>query len=186
MSEMWPLRSLARIAIMSNFFPNVSTISLRDAQPGSIVKIARSDGPKLALVADHFTNGIRSFVWINPGFKDRPPVIFVENWRNDPCVLLFGPSARFELGTEDRALDPGDRKSWETAGAMVLVGNELFIRAAPGDDSYGRYALVSVRNGSVSFDRSPDISWTFLSWQLWVRDPLRQCDLMLTEFHAAR
>ena len=113
-------------------------------------------------------------------------MIFAENWRNDPSVLSYGPNVRFEIGTSDQQIDPGDHNSWETAGALVLTSNELFVRAAPEDAFYGRYVLINVRSGSVSFDRPPDNSWTFLSWQLWVRDPQKERDVMLTEFNAAR
>ncbi len=169
---------------MNDVLPMVSTVSLKEAEPGSIVKIARSDGPKLALVTDHFAGGVRSLVWLIPNFQNRPPVIFAENWRNDSSVLYYGSNIRFELGTANDELDPNGRNFWETPGVIVSIGNDLFIRAAPQDEIYDMHKLVNVRNGSVYSERPPNSLWTFLSWQLWIRDPVAHCDLMLTEFRA--
>jgi hypothetical protein len=171
---------------MSDLFPSVSTVSLKDAEPGSIVRISRHNKSKFALVTDHVVDGTRSFVWLNPDFPDMAPVIFAEKWRNDPSVLQYQTDIRFELGTTEDEIDPTGRRSGEMAGAIVSIGSDLFIRAAPEDQFYGRYILVNVRNGALYPDRLPDTMWTFLSWQLWIRDPLTRADLMLTEFRAIR
>jgi hypothetical protein len=167
---------------MADVFPTLSTISLREAEGGSIVGIPRHDGVKLVLVADRLANGVRSFVWLNPNFQDRPSAIFAENWRNESSVLQYGPNVRFELGTSDDELDPTGRNSWEAPGVIVSLGGDLFIRAAPDDEIYGRNKLVNVRNGAVHSTNLPDTLWTFLSWQLRIRDPLKHCDIKLTEF----
>ncbi len=169
---------------MNDVFPAISEVSLKDAEPGAIVKIARFDGPKLALVTDQLANDARSFVWLNPNFPNKPPVIFAEKWRNEPSAMCCGRAVRFELRLADELIDPTGRNSWETAGAIVSIGQELFIRAAPEDPFYGQYRLVNIRSGAVYSDRPPNTLWTFLSWQLWLRDPTKHCDLMLTEFHS--
>jgi hypothetical protein len=170
---------------MVSAFPSVSTVSLKDAQPGSIVSIARHDGPKLALVADHFVDGLRSFVWLNPNFRDRPPVIFAEKWQNDPAILQYEAAAiRFEFGTKSEDIDPRGRNTWETPGVIVSINRHLFIRVAPQDPFYGNFRLVNIVDGSLYSDRPPDTLWTFLSWKLWVRDSLKRSDFMLTEFRA--
>ncbi|WP_130582409.1 hypothetical protein [Bradyrhizobium sp. Leo170] len=167
---------------MVDVFPAPSTVSLKDATAGSIVGIARYDGVKWALVTDHSSNGVRSFVWLNATFQDRSPVIFAENWQNNPSVLQYASNARFEL---DDKLDPTGHNSWETPGVIVSIGSELLIRAAPHDNFYGgNYRLVNIRSGSVYSDPLPNPLWTFLSWQLWQRDPERRHDLKLTEFNA--
>jgi hypothetical protein len=140
---------MGEVIKMSDVFPAPSTVSLMDAAPGSIVKIMRSGGPKLALVADDVTDGVRSFVWLNPNFQNLPAVIFAEKWQNDPSVLEFGSNVRFELGTTNEELDPRGRDSWETPGVIVSIANDLSIRAAPQDQFYGSYKLVNIRNGSV-------------------------------------
>jgi hypothetical protein len=169
---------------MIDVFPALSTVSLMDAAPGSIVKIVRSDGIKLILVTAHVANGVRSFVWLNPNFKNRPAVIFAEKWQNDPAVLQYVSDVRFELGTADEELDPSGRLSWETPGVIVSIAGDLFIRAAPEDPFYGQYKLINVRNGSIYSGHPPNSLWTFLSWQLWIRDPVGDRDFMLTEFRA--
>lgn len=148
---------------MNNAFPSVSTVLLEDATAGSIIKIARSDGAKLALVTDHFVNGTRSFVWLNPNFRDRPAVIFAQNWRNDPSVLQYLSNTRFDLGSANEELDPSGRNYWQTPGVIVSIGDQLFIRAAPQDDDfYGGTKLVNIRNGSVYSDRPPDTLWAIV------------------------
>jgi hypothetical protein len=170
---------------MTDSFPCVSTVSLRDADPGSIIRISRHDGSKLALVTDQIVDDVRSFVWLTPNFQDKETVIFAEKWRNDPSVLQYSSAVRFELGTTDAELDPIGRNSWETAGVIVSIGDSLLIRAAPMDSFYGGYKLVNIRNGAVYSDRPPETLWTYLSWRLWIRDPSKRCDVKLTEFNAA-
>jgi hypothetical protein len=171
---------------MADVFPALATISLIDAEPGSIIKIGRFDGPRLALVTDHIKNGVRSFVWLNPNFQNRPSAIFAENWQNDTSVLQYCGNVSFDLEIGDDGLDPGGRHFWETPGVLVSIGNDLFIRAAPEEEIYGRHKLINVRNGSVHSGRTPDSLWTILSWQLWIRDSLGQRSFMLTEFRATR
>jgi hypothetical protein len=166
---------------MCDSFPAVETVSMKDAEPGSIVRISRYDGPKLALVTDETVNGVRSFIWLNPNFQNKPTVIFAENWRTDPSVLQYKTKPRFELGTADGEIDPTGHNSWDVIGVLVSIGNDLFIRAAQ-EEFYGRYKLINVRTGSIYSDRLPDTLWTFLSWQLWLRDPIKQCDALLTAF----
>lgn len=160
-------------------------MSIKDAEPGSVVKIARHDGSKLALITDHITNDVRSFVWLNPNFQNKPPVIFAENWRDDPSVLRCGPNVRFEIELADKTIDPSGRRAWETAGAIVSINQDLFIRAAPEDLFYGNYKLVNIKSGALYSGRLPSTLWTFLSWQLWIRDPAGYCNLMLTKFDAS-
>ncbi|MHC1946491.1 hypothetical protein IF803_19085 [Bradyrhizobium sp. UFLA06-06] len=167
---------------MSDVFPSFTVLPLKDALPGSIVRIGRYDGCKIALVTNHVVNGTRSFVWLNPGFKNRAPVIFAENWQNDSPVLQYTCEARFELGMADDDIDPSGHNVWETAGVIVAIGDELFIRAAPYDDFYAYLRLVNVRDGSVYAGELPRGLWTFLSWQLWIRDTAKAGHFMLTEF----
>jgi hypothetical protein len=169
---------------MNDVFPMVSTVSMKDADAGSVVKISRAGTAKLALVTDHLANGVRSFVWLTPNFDNRPPVIFAENWQNAPSVLCYGSNIRFELGAAENELDPTGQHSWDMAGAIVSINGDLYIRAAPQDAFYGSHKLINIRNGSVYAERPPNSLWTFLSWQLWIRDPARHRDLMLTEFRA--
>lgn len=167
---------------MSDAFPAVVTVSLKDATPGSIIRIGRHDGCKVALATDQIVNNVRSFVWLNPGIQNKPYAIFAENWRNDPSVLQYISTARFELGSGDNDLDPIGRNVWDASGVIVSIGTELFIRAAPFDDFYDRCKLVNIRDGSVYSGELPSTLWTFLSWQLWIRSPDQTADFMLTEF----
>jgi hypothetical protein len=167
---------------MNDVFPPVSTVSVKDAEAGSIVIIPRSGVSILALLTDHITNGTRSVVWLNAKIKDRPAVIFAENWRNEESVLRYNGNTRFELGMADDEIDARGRNSWETAGAIVSIGDELFIRAAPQDSFYGFYRLVNIRTGIVFTDNYPSNVWSFLSWELWMRDSVAHRDLMLMEF----
>lgn len=171
---------------MADSFPTVETVSMKDAQPGSIVRIARYDGPKLALTTDEIVNGVRSFVWLNPNFQNRPTVILAENWQNDPLVLRYKTELRFELGTADNEIDPTGHNSADIVGALVLIDSDLFIRAVSGEEFYGRHRLINIRSGSIYSSRLPNTLWTFLSWQLWGRDPMKSHDFLLTEFHASR
>lgn len=164
---------------MSDVFPNLATVSLNEAQPGSIVRIGRYDGCKIALVTNHIANNVRSFVWLNASFQNKPPVIFAENWRNDSTVLQYASNVRFELGHKQ---DPTGHNTWQMPAVIVSIGAQLFIRAAPFDHFDGGYKLVNLQDGSVYSDQPPSSLWTFLSWQLWLRDPEQRRDLMLTEF----
>ena len=166
---------------MTDAFPLAATLSLRDATPGSIVRIGRSDGCKIALVTAEVVNDVRSFVWLNPGFKNRPAVIFAENWRNDPSVLQYTSTTRFELGSRDSDLDFG-RNAYETVGSIVSIGDGLYLSAAPFDDFSGWSKLVNIQDGSVYSGDRPTLPWSFLSWQLWVRSSKPAADFMLTEF----
>lgn len=170
---------------MADAFPLVATVSLKDATPGSIVRIGRSDGSKLALVTSEVVNDVRSFVWLNPGFKNKPSVIFAENWRDDSSVLQYKSPTRFELGSKDNDLDDG-RNAHETAGPIVSIGDGLYIRAVPFDDFRGWNKFVNIRDGSIYSGERPVFSWSFLSWQLWIRDPRSLADFMLTEFRLAQ
>jgi hypothetical protein len=184
MFEMWTIRPPARMGIieMNDVFPSISTVSVKDAEAGSIVRISRFDGPLLALVTDHHTKDVRSFVWLNAKTQDRPSAIFAENWRNEEAALRYNDGIRFELGMTDDEVDARGHDTWETPGVIVSIGAELFIRAGSQDKFYGSYKFINVRTGSVFPNSAPNNVWSFLSWRLWVRDPVADRDMMLMEF----
>src|SRR6266478_1455706 len=172
------MRSPARMGIvdMNDVFPSVATVSIKDAEAGSIVAISRSGGSVLALLTDHLTNGVRSIVLLNAKIQDGSSVIFAENWRNEESALRYSGSIRFELGMSDNDVDARGNKSWETPGVIISIEDDLFIRAAPQDPFYGSYKLVSIRTGAVFPNQTPNNAWSFLSWQLWIRDAVADRD----------
>jgi hypothetical protein len=167
---------------MATTFPSITTTSMIETEPGSIVWIARHDGLKLALVTDHIVNGVRSFVWLNPNFPNKPAAIFAEGWQNDPSVFCFGHDTRFELGLDNDTISPNGRSHWDTPGVIVSINDALFIRAAPDDQFYGDYRLVNIRDGTLYSGRPPNNLLTVLHWELWIRDPAQRADHKLTEF----
>jgi hypothetical protein len=188
MSEMWSIRPPTWMGVidMNDVFPSVSTVSVKDAEAGSIISVPRAGGSVLALLTDHLTDGVRSFVWLNAKFQDRPPVIFAEKWRNEESALCYNGNIRFELGTAEDEIDARGNRFRETSGVIVSVGDDLFIRAAPQDDFYDTYRLINIRTGSIFPDSPPSNVWSFLSWRLWVRDSVADRDLMLTEFRVKK
>ncbi|UFZ05399.1 hypothetical protein LQG66_03530 [Bradyrhizobium ontarionense] len=169
---------------MADFFPIFATTSLRNASPGSVVLVPRHKGPKLALVTDQIVNNARSFVWITPNFPGKPPAIFEENRRDEPSVLQFTSPVRFELKHEPDKLDPTGRDYWYTPGVIVCIGEDLFIRAVPGENFYDVYKLINIRDGTVYNGEPLSQMWTFLTWELWIRDPNKLCDKVLAAFDA--
>jgi hypothetical protein len=167
---------------MNVVFPSVSTVSVKDTEAGSIVKIHRSGSQTLALLTNHFTKNVRSFVWLNAKIPERPSVMFAENWRNEDTTLRYNDDIRFELGIADTEVDPRGSKSWEAHGVIVSIGDELYIRAAPQDSFSGHYRLVNIRNGSIFEGQPPNDMWSFLTWKLCLRDSITNRDVILMDF----
>jgi hypothetical protein len=168
---------------MNDVFPLISTVSIKETEAGSVVKIPRLDNPLLALVTDDVMNNARSIVWLNAKMPDRPSVIFAENWRNEEAVLRYNGNIRFDLGMADNEIDARGGKFWETPGVMVSIGDDLYIRAAPLDNFYGSYKLVNIRTGSVFPKHPPSNLWSFLSWRLYLRDSVTDREITLMQFN---
>jgi hypothetical protein len=166
---------------MNNVFPSVSTVSINDAESGTIVKLPRVHGAILALVTDHSTNGARSIVWLNSMARDRPSVLFIENWQNEESALRYNDAIWFDLGMADDEVDARGQRSWEMPGVILSIGDELFIRAAPYDAFRDQDKLVNIRTGRIFSSRPPNDMWSFLSWRLLLRDPAANIDLTLME-----
>jgi hypothetical protein len=167
---------------MTDVFPPISTVSIKDADAGSIVMISRSEGPVLALTTDHFTNGVRSFVLLNIKIRGERSVIFAENWRGVENVLRFDSSVRFEIDVAAEEIDAGRNSRGETPGIIVSIADQLYIRAAPAESFRGLDRLVNIRTGSVFPEYEPNSLWSFSKWKLLLRDNFADRDIALMEF----
>jgi hypothetical protein len=129
-------------------------------------------------------NNVRSFVWITPNIAGRPPATFAENWRSEMSVLQYDSQPRFEIAHSPEHLDPIGHNFWHASGVIVSLGQSLFIRAADPDNFRDHHRLVNISDGSVYEKEPPREMWTFLSWNLVVRDPDRQSETILAQFSA--
>ncbi len=103
---------------MSDVFPVISTVSIKEAVSGSIIMLTRHGGQLLALVTDHFINESRSLILLNkPVERGGTSVVFSEKWKNSETALSFGHHARFELGMDE--LDARGSNWWETPGVII-------------------------------------------------------------------
>jgi len=170
---------------MASVFP-VCGASLKDAPPGAIVRIEREDGRLIALVTDQSENNARSLVFLNAKFDRKPPVIYAENWRVEDACLLYTGNLQFELGMQGDEVSPNGHDLWRTAGVVVVIGSQLFIRAGYFDNQFGVGQLVNIQTGALFTERqTPNELWTFSKWTLWQEDPMNGqkieiCSLDLT------
>lgn len=171
---------------MNSVFPDISTTSIDKALPGSIIAISRNSHLIFALVTDHIKNGSRSLVFLNrPIDHGGTLVCFAEGWTNNEPALCYNSSIRFEIDTASKNIDATGYKHWDTPGLLVSIDGDLYIRAAPFDTS-GFYdfhhRLVNIRTGSLLLGTEPNKHWTFLFWQLWLRDSIAERHVMLFEY----
>ena len=116
--------------------------------------------------------------------QDRPAVTYIENWRNPESVLTYCDS-RFEISLDQNKIDPLGQNSWETAGALLAIDDQVYIRAYH-DTTFGDYKLINVEGGAVYSGRQTNRFWSFLAWKIWIRDPTSKCDTMLLEFDVSQ
>jgi hypothetical protein len=166
---------------MPDFFPQIAAIKVNDVTPGSIVEMRRSGSRVFALATDHIENNSRSLVILNGTFSQKPSVVFLNNWRNIEDVLVYNAGVRFEVSMNDRDFDPNGNRFGEIFGALVLVGDQLCIRAAR-FDTWNSPILINAKTGSVFSDPQPYDVWHFSSWRLWVRDLAKDCSFELFHF----
>lgn len=169
---------------VSNIFPMMRTASINEVHAGSIISFPRSDILIHALTTDRTSNGCRTLVLLNrPIEGGRRIVSYIENWRDPENVLVYEGKPRFEIN--ERQVDPRDTRSWETPGVLVLIGDRIFIRALQPDNHFEGFKLIDIQSGSVLVGQQPRNSWTFLTWELWIRDPLGCNHRQLFNFSAA-
>lgn len=165
---------------MSSLFPRMRSISISDAPAGAIITFQRTGALLLALTTDRVSNGSRTLVLLNRQIEDGSrTVTYAENWRNPETALVYDDDCRFEMS--DKNVDPTGRTSWELPGVMVVVGEQILIRAIQ-TDHFEEPRYVDIQTGSVFPGRPPSDSWSFLAWRLWIRDPVGGCHRKLTDF----
>lgn len=166
---------------MPGYFPEFVTVSVNDAPPGSILEMRRSGQRILALATDHIENGVRSLVVLNGKFQNHPSVVFLNNWRNVEEVICYNKNVRFEIGVAAEEMEPSGHKWGNIAGALVLIGDQIYIRAAS-FDSWGSNILVNIKTGSILSQVYLYDVWHFASWRLWIRDPIDKHSFELLHF----
>lgn len=167
---------------MNSVFPSITTHPLSEIEPGAIVMLPRHNQVALALATDQEKGGIRSFVWLNARLQ-KLPIHLAEGWQVDVLAMRIDGTLRFELGMQDSQMDPRGRQWSELDGTIVCVGDQQFIRTAPLDRFADDCRLFNIRSGALLTTDLPRGSWTFGSWQLWLRDEVSRRDLQLMEFH---
>lgn len=168
---------------MNEVFPLLKTASMDDVHAGAIVAFQRSSVSLLAIVTDQISNGSKSLVLLNKPSQHGPMVTYIANWRNPETVLVYDNDPRFEICMDKEKIDPTGRNSWEISGAMVVAGDRVCIRAYDDAQAFGEMKLIDVRTGSVFSNQQSIDAWTFLAWELWIRDPLGS-HKMLFEYSA--
>jgi hypothetical protein len=167
---------------MNEVFPSLKTASMDDVHAGAIIAFQRSSVSLLAIVTDQLSNGSKSLVLLNKPSQHGPIVTYTANWRNPETVLVYD-NGRFEICMDKEKIDPTGRNSWEISGAIVVAGDRVCIRAYDDAPTFGEHRLIDVRTGAVFPNQQSNNAWNFLSWQLWIRDPLAGCHKMLLEFN---
>lgn len=153
---------------MADIFPNLRTTTINDARPGSILKMPRSEGELVGLATEHLSeNGTRSVVLLNARFERRPAVIFARQWRFDPAICIE-ETCEFELDISEKYIDWRSRISWETAGVILSINDDLYIRAANTEEMFGGNELVNIRTGALYAGQSPNTPPTICAWNLHV------------------
>lgn len=169
---------------MNEVFPLLKVVSMDDVPAGAIVAFQRSSTSLLAIVTDQVSNGSKSLVLLNKPGQHGPTITYMANWRNPETVLAYDSRSRFELCMDKEKIDPTGRNSWEVSGAMVVAGDRVCIRAYDEAPTFGEHRLIDVRTGEVFPNQQSNNAWNFLSWQLWIRDPVANRHQMLIEFDA--
>jgi hypothetical protein len=171
---------------MNDIFPQVSTVLLAEATPGSIIRVPRYGESIIALVSDESIDEIRSIVMLNARIQGLSKVVFSRKWRlDDGPYLCYRGKIRFEIGMDPTGIDERGQHWWETPGVLVSIGDQLFIRAAPTECGYST-SLINVQTGAVFSAKPPSRSCTFGSWELCVRDELTDRCIELYRFKISK
>lgn len=165
---------------MSTLFPRMRSISINDASPGAIITFQRAGALLLALTTDRISNGSRTLVLLNRQGEDGSHLVtYAENWRNPETALIYDDECRFEM--DESNIDPTGNSSWELPGVMSVVGDQILIQAVQ-TDHFDEFSYVNIQTGCLFPDRPPSNSWSFLAWQLWIRDPIAGRHRRLLDF----
>jgi hypothetical protein len=168
---------------MNEVFPEIQTVPLAKAEPGSIAIIPRSDGPFLALVTDQpENNGRRAIVIFNTKLAGRPPVLFSQNWIADGPCLTYKTTPRFNLGTDEADIDAQGHNWSRYAGPIVSIGDQLYVRAIPFSEIDYIYRLINIRTGSLFTGQVPNSVFCFGVWQLLLRDKIFERDVTIFNY----
>jgi hypothetical protein len=172
---------------MNIIFPMVKTTMTAEAEAGSIVLLSRHGEAIFALATDQSTEEKgATLVLLNARLQSKPPVIFMSGWRSERC-LQYEDQAEFEINIEDKFCDPSGSTWWETAGTIVSIGDQLFIRAVQSQDyGFERFHLINVRTGAVLTERPSNQMWTFGSWKLRIRGKDESHKISLCSFEISK
>jgi hypothetical protein len=173
---------------MNEIFPNLESVSLSAAPSGSVVKIPRfrRDGYIVLITDAPADKGSRSVVFLNADFADRPPVVFMDNYRDMDACLSYKSKVHFEVSMETKDIDATGRDWFEVTGVIVLIGDQFYIRAAPYSAFGYPYQYVNVQTGALFSQQMPNDVWTFGSWKIWIRDPIRDREFSIFSFNIDR
>jgi len=164
---------------VSEIFPALTSTTSADAKPGSIIRLLHSGALLYALVtkSDSPSEQGASFVLLNARFND-PPVLFVDKWRAESCLSYAGLTL-FELPTDDKWVDPRGSEWWDTAGVIVLIADQFYIRTSKRDvrGIHPIYPLVNIRTGDIFSGHPPTEIWTFGTWRLCLKRDHREIEL---------
>lgn len=169
---------------MNSVFPKVASGPITEARPRAVIRFQRSGTPLLAIVTGEATGESRSLVVLNKPTQHGLRTTFIENWRNPETVLIYTDGLRFELNMDIETHDPQGNRSWETAGVLVAIGDRILVRAYH-ESVFGDYKLIDVQTGSLYAGSKQSNPFSFLAWQLWIRDAVANRHVMLWDFDAS-
>jgi hypothetical protein len=170
---------------MNEVFPQVRTVLLAEATPGSILRIPRFEASMIAIVTDHSIDGTRSVVLLNAHIPNLPSVVFAQKWRLIEPYLCYSGKIRFEMGMNTDEMDELGHEWWQTPGVIVSIGDQLFIRAAPSEFGF-RHTLINIQTGAIFAGDPPNSLFTFGNWKLSVRDDTAERSFELCSFKAVK
>lgn len=165
---------------MNKVFPEIYSMPLGDAAPGSIAMIPSSFGLWLVLVTNQSTQKhLRSIVILNLNEPNTPSVVFHDNWEARDTCLCYATPLRFELSNKLGDIDTNSNW-WRKIGVIASTKNEFLIRAAPA--VHGGFRHVNIETGAVFSGEILNSCATFGVWSIWLRDPLRESSIPVFEF----
>lgn len=169
-------------------FPNLRTTLLKDASPGSLLWMPRDESAFLVLATEVVNENSRDFVLIDGSkqvVRERPLPMYCKKWRADGECVSLGSAAEWVVAMDPGSIDVKGHKTFETLGALLLIGGDFFLRSVDlSDYGFSERRYVNIRDGTLLKNRPPNDVWTFLSWHIQLRGPAPDLTHVIFRFSA--